>query len=46
MAVFNSLPWERLEVVQIQEGAEKSGLGLLCISSMSILCSSHNKLHI
>uniref|UniRef100_A0AAX7UVJ3 alpha-mannosidase n=1 Tax=Astatotilapia calliptera TaxID=8154 RepID=A0AAX7UVJ3_ASTCA len=26
MAVFNSLPWERLEVVQIQEGAEKSDL--------------------
>uniref|UniRef100_A0A669EDM4 alpha-mannosidase n=1 Tax=Oreochromis niloticus TaxID=8128 RepID=A0A669EDM4_ORENI len=39
VAVFNSLPWERLEVVQIQEGAEKSGLGLLGIQYL--YCSPH-----
>ncbi|XP_039881724.1 alpha-mannosidase 2C1 [Simochromis diagramma] len=36
MAVFNSLPWERLEVVQIQEGAEKSGLALVRASSIGV----------
>lgn len=27
--VFNSLPWERLEVIQTQEGADKPSLGML-----------------
>lgn len=27
-AVFNSLPWERQEVIQIQDGAGKPGLGM------------------
>lgn len=26
--VFNSLPWERLEVLQIQDGPSKHGLGM------------------
>lgn len=29
--VFNSLPWERHEVIQVQDGAGKSGLGMLDI---------------
>ncbi len=29
--VFNSLPWERHEVIQIQDGAGKPGLGMLDI---------------
>ena len=27
--VFNSLPWERQEVIQIHDGAGKPGLGML-----------------
>lgn len=27
--VFNSLPWERQEVIQIQDDAGKPGLGML-----------------
>ncbi len=27
--VFNSLPWERHEVIQVQDGSGKPGLGML-----------------
>lgn len=37
VAVFNSLAWERLEVIQIQDGADKAGLGLLDISNIYIV---------
>lgn len=29
-AVFNSLPWERTEVIQTQDGAGPSRLGVFC----------------
>lgn len=29
--VFNSLPWERLEVIQTQDGADKPSLGMLLV---------------
>uniref|UniRef100_A0A671UPI5 Alpha-mannosidase 2C1 n=1 Tax=Sparus aurata TaxID=8175 RepID=A0A671UPI5_SPAAU len=30
--VFNSLPWERQEVIQIQDGAGEPAVGILCVS--------------
>ncbi|KAI3371290.1 hypothetical protein L3Q82_023907, partial [Scortum barcoo] len=34
--VFNSLPWERQEVIQIQDGAGKSGLALVRVPSIGL----------
>lgn len=34
--VFNSLPWERLEVIQTQDGADKPSLGMLHIMSVCL----------
>ncbi|XP_030586783.1 alpha-mannosidase 2C1 [Archocentrus centrarchus] len=36
VAVFNSLPWERLEVIQTQDGSDKAGLALVRASSIGV----------
>lgn len=36
VAVFNSLPWERREVIQIQDGSDKACLALVRASSIGV----------
>ncbi|XP_051918255.1 alpha-mannosidase 2C1 isoform X2 [Hippocampus zosterae] len=41
--VFNSLPWERLEVLQIQDGHSKHDLALVRVPSIGVAPVQHTK---
>lgn len=40
--MFNSLPWERTEVIQTQDGAGPSCLGLLLVKALNVVSFSHD----